>query len=146
MPQWRISLYAVSPVASARIWHFPKRLAFARILAAAAAVFISSAWDYAVLLYRAAGNPGIGQVKTTSYGPVLPQNGKTQFHFNPPQAQTSGELTFSAGRIPPVSLAIAIARGIRISNYLVKFLYNGNSCVLNGLCGHRATLLSHLTQ
>src|ERR1700691_2251769 len=45
--------------------------------------------------------PSIGQVTTTSYDPVPQQNGKTQFHFNPPQAQTSGEFTFSAGRMSP---------------------------------------------
>jgi len=94
-------LYAVAPVLSGRIRHFLKRLAGAALLSAAGATLIAYTVDYAVFRYRVGANRAFGQVTVTSYDAVAQKNGKTEFLFNPPQAQTCVNSLFPrAGYVP----------------------------------------------
>ncbi|MFZ0902237.1 MAG: hypothetical protein WBW98_19915 [Candidatus Sulfotelmatobacter sp.] len=91
----------MAPVLSARIRHFLKRLAGAMILSAAGVILIAYAVDYGVFRYRVASNKAFGQITVTSYDAVRQKNGKTQFLFNPPQAQTCVNSLFPrAGYVP----------------------------------------------
>ncbi|MGA8271976.1 MAG: hypothetical protein WB919_10505 [Candidatus Sulfotelmatobacter sp.] len=91
----------MSPVLSARIRDFLKRLAAITILAVAGVALISYCADFAVFRYRVAENKAFGQVEITSYDAVLQKNGKTQLLFNPPQAQTCVNSLFPrAGYLP----------------------------------------------
>jgi len=51
-------------------------------------VAIAYAIDYGVFRYRVAANRGFGQVTVNSYEAVRQKNGKTEFLFDQPQAQT----------------------------------------------------------
>ncbi len=57
-------------------------------MSAAGVMLIAYAVDYGVFRYRMGANRALGQVTVTSYVAVLQKSGKTQFIFNPPQAQT----------------------------------------------------------
>jgi len=82
-------MHAVTPVPSARIQHLLKRLALASCLTGLALAILTYGADYAVFRYRAAGNhQPFGQITVTPYDAVQQKNGKTEFLFDPPQAQT----------------------------------------------------------
>ncbi len=69
----------------ARLW----RIFFGAILAAIAAAALAYGLDYAVFRIRAATNRNAyGSVTVNHYYAILQKNGKTQFIFDPPQAQT----------------------------------------------------------
>jgi hypothetical protein len=94
-------LYAVSPVLSARIRHFLKRLLGVTLLAVAGVSLVAYAVDYGVFRYRVGTNRAFGQVTVTSYDAVQQKNGKTEFLFDPPQAQTCVNSLFPrAGYVP----------------------------------------------
>ena len=63
---------------------------------------LAYAVDYVVFRYRVAANrQPFGQVTVTRYDAVLQKNGKTQFIFNPPEAQTCVHALFPrAGYVP----------------------------------------------
>lgn len=81
-------MYPVAPVLSARIRHFLKRLAATALLALVGVILVAYAVDYSVFRYRVGANRAFGQVTVTSYDAVQQKNGKTEFLFDPPQAQT----------------------------------------------------------
>lgn len=59
------------------------------------AAAIAYAVDYAVFRHRVATNrQPFGQITVSSYDAVLQKSGKTQFIFNPPQAQTCAHSLF----------------------------------------------------
>jgi hypothetical protein len=71
-------------------------LLFATVLAG-----LAYAVDYAVFRYRASGGQALGQVTVTHYDAVQKKNGKTEFIFDPPQAQTCVNSLFPhAGYVP----------------------------------------------
>jgi hypothetical protein len=56
---------------------------------------LAYAVDYFVFRYRVAANrQPFGQVTVTSYDAVQLKNGKTEFLFNPPEAQTCANALF----------------------------------------------------
>ena len=94
-------MYAVSPMLSARIRRFLRRLLMVAVLSVAAVALIAYVLDYAVFRYRVAANKGFGQVTVTSYDAVRQKSGKTVFLFNAPQAQTCVNSLFPrAGYVP----------------------------------------------
>jgi hypothetical protein len=94
-------LYAVSPVLSAPIRHFLKRLLAAMLLALTGAVLLAYGVDYVVFRYRIGTNRAFGQITVTSYDAVPQKNGKTEFLFNDPQLQTCVNSLFPrAGYLP----------------------------------------------
>jgi hypothetical protein len=94
-------LYAVSPVLSARIRHFLKRLVGVVLLALAGVALLAYGVDYVVFRYRVGANRGFGQVTITSYDAVPQKNGKTEFIFNDPQVETCVNSLFPrAGYLP----------------------------------------------
>ena len=94
-------MYAVSPVLSARIRRFLQRLAGVTILSAAGLTLVAYTVDYAAFRYRLRANRAYGQVTVTSYDAVQQKNGRTEFLFNPPQAQTCVNSLFPrAGYLP----------------------------------------------
>jgi hypothetical protein len=64
-------------------------------------VAIAYAIDYGVFRYRVAANRGFGQVTVNSYEAVLQKNGKTEFLFDPPQAQSCVNSLFPRAGYPP---------------------------------------------
>jgi hypothetical protein len=58
--------------------------------------------DYAVFRYRVSANrQPFGQITVTTYDAIEQKSGKTQFIFNPPQAQTCVHALFPrAGYVP----------------------------------------------
>ena len=92
----------MSPVLSARIRRFLKRFVAFTILSVLVLTLISYEIDFVVFRYRVAANrQAYGQVVVTSYDAVLQKNGKTEFLFNPPQAQTCVNTLFPrAGYLP----------------------------------------------
>ena len=74
---------------SARVRHLLIRLAAGTLLSAAVLVGLAYGVDYAVFRYRVASDrQAFGQVTVTHYDAVQQKNGKTEFLFDPPQAQT----------------------------------------------------------
>jgi hypothetical protein len=63
---------------------------------------LTYAADYAIFRYRLSTNcQPFGQITVSSYDAVLQKNGKTEFIFNPPQAQTCVNALFPrAGYVP----------------------------------------------
>jgi len=123
----------VSPVPSARIRHFPKRLAIATILTVTVAVFISSAWDYAVLPYRAADNPASDRLRLQAMTRSRSKMARRSFTSILRKRKPLVSSLFPRADVSRIGIYSAISSSVRISNYLVKFLYNGNSRVLNSL-------------
>jgi hypothetical protein len=81
-------MHAVTPVLSARIRRFLLRLAASIFLSALGLAGLAFSVDYAVFRYRVAGNhQAYGQITVTHYDAVKQKNGKTEFLFDPPQAQ-----------------------------------------------------------
>ena len=75
------------------------------VLALSSALTVTAfayAVDYAVFRYRVAENrPPFGQITVTRYDAVAQKNGKTQFIFYPPEAQTCVHALFPrAGYVP----------------------------------------------
>jgi hypothetical protein len=64
-------------------------------------VAIAYAIDYGVFRYRVAANRGFGQVTVNSYEAVRQKNGKTEFLFDPPQAQSCVNSLFPRAGYPP---------------------------------------------
>ena len=63
---------------------------------------LAYAVDYFVFRYRVASNrQPFGQVTVTSYDAVQQKNGKTEFLFNPPEAQTCANALFPRGGYVP---------------------------------------------
>jgi hypothetical protein len=91
----------VSQLLNGRIRHFVKRLAGRTILTVAGLVAIAYAIDYGVFRYRVAANRGFGQVTVNSYEAVRQKNGKTEFLFDPPQAQSCANSLFPRAGYPP---------------------------------------------
>ena len=86
---------------SARIRHFLKRLLGVTLLSVAGVSLVAYAVDYGVFRYRVGTNRAFGQVTVTSYDAVQQKNGKTEFLFDPPQAQTCVNSLFPrAGYVP----------------------------------------------
>ncbi len=92
----------VSPVTSARIRYLLIRLMAGTLLSAAVLAGLAYAADYAVFRYCVArGRQAFGQVTVTHYDAVQQKNGKTEFLFDPPQAQTCVNTLFPhAGYAP----------------------------------------------
>jgi hypothetical protein len=92
----------VSPVTSARIRHLLIRVVAGTLLSTAVLAGLAYAADYAVFRYHVArGHQPFGQVTVTHYDAVQQKNGKTEFIFDPPQAQTCVDSLFPhAGYAP----------------------------------------------
>jgi hypothetical protein len=89
MPQGGRYNHAVSSALRARIKHFLKRVLIIGLSTALGLTALAYAADYAVFRYRVARNhEPFRQVTVTSYDAVQQKSGKTQFIFNPPEAQT----------------------------------------------------------
>jgi hypothetical protein len=87
--------------ARARIRHFLTRLAGVAILSAAGMTLIAYTVDYVVFRYRLRADRAFGQVTVISYDAVEQKNGRTQFLFQPPQAETCVNSLFPrAGYLP----------------------------------------------
>jgi hypothetical protein len=71
------------------IKHSLKRVILIAISSVLGLALLTYVLDYAVFRYRLATNhQPFRQVTVTSYDAVAQKNGKTQFLFNPPEAQT----------------------------------------------------------
>lgn len=85
-----------------RIKHVLKRLILIAALSAAAVTAVAYGVDYAVFRYRVAGNhAAFGQVTVNHYDAVAQKNGKTEFIFDPPQAETCSNSLFPRGGYTP---------------------------------------------
>jgi hypothetical protein len=91
----------VSSTLRDRIKKFLKRLLAIGLTAILTLTLVAYGIDYAVFRYRVANNRAFGQVMVQSYDAVAQKSGKTQFLFNPPQAQTCVNALFPhAGYTP----------------------------------------------
>jgi hypothetical protein len=92
----------VTSVLRARIKHLLKRLIGVGLSSALGLTVVAYVIDYAVFRYRVAANrQPFGQITVSSYDAVLQKNGKTEFLFNPPEAQTCVNALFPrAGFVP----------------------------------------------
>ena len=91
----------MTPALNPRVRHYLKRTAAIALLAAVALTLTAYTADYAIFRYRVAANRAFGQVTITSYDAVPQKNGKTEFLFDPPQAQTCVNSLFPrAGYLP----------------------------------------------
>jgi hypothetical protein len=84
-----------------RIKRFLKRLLAIGLACLLSLTLIAYAIDYAVFRYRSANNRGFGQVTVQSYDAVAQKSGKTQFIFNPPEAQTCVHTLFPHSGFTP---------------------------------------------
>lgn len=89
-------------VLRARINHFLKRLIVVGFSSALGVTALAYAVDYVVFRYRVAANrQPFGQITVTSYDAVQQKSGKTEFIFNPPEAQPCVNALFPrAGYVP----------------------------------------------
>ena len=78
----------MSALVSAKIRDLIKRWLAYIIVFLLGVTLIAYASDYVVFRYRLARNQAFGQVMVTNYDAVQQKNGKTEFLFDPPQAQT----------------------------------------------------------
>jgi hypothetical protein len=85
-----------------RIKRFLKQLILIGFSLLLGVALISYATDYVVFRYRVAANrQPFGQFTINSYDAVQQKNGKTEFIFNPPEAQTCVHALFPhAGFVP----------------------------------------------
>jgi hypothetical protein len=92
----------VSSALRARIKHFLKRVIVVGLSSAVSVTVFAYAVDYAVFRYRVATNrQPFGQITVTSYDAVQQKSGKTEFLFNPPEAQTCVNALFPrSGYVP----------------------------------------------
>jgi uncharacterized membrane protein len=92
----------VSSSLRARIKHFLKRIIILGFACGAGLTLLAYGIDFAVFRYRVATNrQAYGQITVSSYDSVLQKNGKTQFIFNPPAAQTCVHSLFPYGGFVP---------------------------------------------
>jgi hypothetical protein len=92
----------VSSALPARIKHFLKRLIVVGLSSALGLTALAYATDYLVFRYRLAANrQPFGQVTVTRYDAVAQKSGKTQFIFNPPEAQTCVHALFPRAGFTP---------------------------------------------
>jgi uncharacterized membrane protein len=92
----------VSTALRERIKHFLKRLIVVGLSCVLGVTLFAYGLDYAVFRYRVAANrQPFGQITVSSYDAVQQKNGKTEFLFNPPEAQTCVHALFPhAGYVP----------------------------------------------
>ncbi len=85
-----------------KIKRFLKRLIIVGLSSVLGVMAIAYAVDYIVFRYRLAANrQPFGQITVTRYDAVPQKNGKTEFIFNPPEAQTCVHALFPrAGFMP----------------------------------------------
>ncbi len=95
-------MHAVSAALRPSIKQFLKRAIAIGLSSVVGVALLAYGVDYAVFRYRVASNrQPYGQITVTSYDAVLQKNGKTEFIFNPPQAQTCVHALFPhAGYVP----------------------------------------------
>lgn len=87
---------------AARIKHLLKRLLLITVSFLLGLTLLAFAADYAVFRYRLSTNrQPFGQITVTSYDAVQQKNGKTEFIFNPPEAQTCVNALFPGGGYVP---------------------------------------------
>jgi hypothetical protein len=92
----------VSSALRARIKHFLKRIIILAFAGAAGLTLVAYGVDFSFFRYRVATNrQPYGQITVSSYDAVLQKNGKTQFIFNPPAAQTCVHALFQHGGFMP---------------------------------------------
>jgi hypothetical protein len=91
----------VASALSPRIRRFLLRLIGGSILVVVALALIAYVVDYGVFRYRLAKNAAYGQVTVTTYDAVLQKNGKTEFLFDPPQAETCVNALFPHAGFSP---------------------------------------------
>ena len=86
----------------ARLKHVLKRVIVIGLSSALGLTVLTYVVDYGVFRYRVATNRRpYGQITVTSYDAVAQKNGKTEFLFNPPEAQTCVNALFPrAGYLP----------------------------------------------
>jgi hypothetical protein len=92
----------VSSALRAQIKHFLKRLIVVGVSSALGLTAFAYAVDYAVFRYRVAANrQPFGQITVSSYDAVQQKSGRTEFIFNPPEAQTCVHALFPrSGYVP----------------------------------------------
>ena len=85
----------------ADVVRFLKRLLVVMLLSLVTLTIVAYIVDFAIFRYRVAAKHAFGQVTVTSYDAVQQKNGKTEFLFDPPQAQTCVNSLFPrAGYLP----------------------------------------------
>jgi hypothetical protein len=86
----------------ARIQRFLKRVIVIGLSSALGLTLLAYVVDFLVFRYRVAANrQPFGQITVTTYDAVQQKNGKTEFLFNPPEAQTCVHSLFPrAGYVP----------------------------------------------
>lgn len=86
----------------ATIRQFVKRLLVVGFSSTLGVTALAYAVDYVAFRYRVAANrQPFGQITVTTYDAVAQKNGKTEFIFNPPEAQTCANSLFPrAGYVP----------------------------------------------
>jgi|SRR5207302_9971953 len=85
-----------------KIKRLMKRVMVIGLSSALGLTLFAYAVDYVVFRYRVATNrQPYGQITVTSYDAVAQKNGKTQFIFNPPEAQTCVNALFPRGGYVP---------------------------------------------
>jgi hypothetical protein len=86
----------------ARIKQFLKRLIIIALSSTLAVAALTYAVDYAILRYRVStNNQPFGQVMVSPYDAVAQKNGKTEFIFEPAQAQTCVNALFPHSGFEP---------------------------------------------
>jgi len=81
---------------------FLKRVIGIGLLSAMGLTLLAYAADYAVFRYRLSSNRRpFGQVTVTTYDAVAQKNGKTEYIFNPPEAQTCVNALFPRAGYQP---------------------------------------------
>jgi hypothetical protein len=86
---------------SAGVVGFLKRLLVVMLLSLVTLTIVAYTVDFAIFRYRVGANNAFGQVTVTSYDAVQQKNGKTEFLFDPPQAQTCVNSLFPRAGYPP---------------------------------------------
>jgi hypothetical protein len=92
----------VSSALRDQIKRFLTRLIVVGLSSALVVTAIAYAVDYAVFRYRVTANrQPFGQITVTRYDAVPQKNGKTEFIFNPPEAQTCVHALFPRAGFTP---------------------------------------------
>ena len=92
----------MSSALRARIKHFLKRLIVVGLSSALGVTGLTYTVDYVLFRNRVAANrQPFGQVTVMPYYAVPQKNGKTQFIFNPPEAQTCVHALFPRAGFTP---------------------------------------------
>jgi len=92
----------VSAALRPTIKHLLKRALVITVASALGLTLLAYTVDYAVFRYRLATNrQPFRQITVTTYDAVAQKNGKTEFLFNPPEAQTCVNALFPRAGYPP---------------------------------------------